>query len=536
MRTLLFLLPALLAASVPAAASTSAGAEVQVGLFYFLWHGEHGKDGPWDISKILAADPEAGKKPNGPMWGPWGANHHWGEALYGYYCADDEWVVRRHMKLIMQTGVDFLFFDATNTHIYEKNAKLVMRVLREYHDAGWVVPKVMFYTNTASGMTVRKIYDAVYRPGFAKEVWYKLDGKPAIVAKEEDCDAEARAFFTIVKSQWPNEASKKGGWPWMDFARPQRLFPGEKVAKSVMNVSVAQHPQLRFGDSAMYGEKGTRGRAFHNGANDPAPGAWKVGFNFQEQWNRAHEAKPDIVLVTGGNEWVAGRWHGYDSARPIQFVDCANAEYSRDIEMMRGGYGDNYFILLRDNVRKFKGIDDAPAAAPPMTPRRYRCFSDSAMPRDARGYGTNHYVNCTQRNAPKWLEVSHDEENVFFRIETQKPIVGKEGEGDFMRILVAGKAVNSLGETKIHGDEMTLKVSRKALNIPDGGFRLEFKFVDSTVPCRDPLDWYVYGVVEPLGRIPFVYRGNSENREHLDCGLRALRVVHGDDRPPRGGS
>ncbi len=96
---------------------------------------------------------------------------------------------------------------------------------------------------------------------------------------------------------------------------------------------------------------------------------------------------------------------------------------------------------------------------------------------------------------------------MFFRIETQKPIVGKEGEGDFMRILVAGKAVNSLGETEIHGDEMTLKVSRKALNIPDGGFRLEFKFVDSTVPCRDPLDWYVYGVVEPLGRIPFVYRG-----------------------------
>ena len=73
MRTLLFLLSALLAASVPA------GAVGQVGLFYFLWHGEHGKDGPWDISKILAADPEAWKKPNGPMWGPWGAYHHWGE-------------------------------------------------------------------------------------------------------------------------------------------------------------------------------------------------------------------------------------------------------------------------------------------------------------------------------------------------------------------------------------------------------------------------------------------------------------------------
>ena len=32
-----------------------------------------------------------------------------------------------------------------------------------------------------------------------------------------------RAFFTVVKSQWPNEKSKKGGWPWMDFSRPQRV-------------------------------------------------------------------------------------------------------------------------------------------------------------------------------------------------------------------------------------------------------------------------------------------------------------------------
>ena len=128
------------------------------------------------------------------------------------------------------------------------------------------------------------------------------------------------------------------------------------------------------------------------------------------------------------------------------------------------------------------------------------------MPRNHAGCGTN-YVNRTQRNAPEWIDVVHDEQSVTFTVKTQKPVVGKEGEGDFMRILVAGKAVNSIGETKIHGDEMTLKVSRKALNIPDGGFRFEFKFVDSTVPCRDPMDWYEYGVVEPLGRIPFVYAG-----------------------------
>ncbi len=492
----------------PATKPSPVEKERLVGMFYFLWLGEHGRKGPYDVTRILEADPDAGNKPDSALWGPWGAYHHWGEPLYGYYFSDDEWVVRRHMKLIMQAGVDFLFFDTTNAVTYEKNAKLVMRVLKEYHDAGWKVPKVMFYTHSASGKTVRRIYDAIYGPGFAKDVWFRLDGKPVIVAMEEDCSPEMREFFTIVKSQWPNERSKKGGWPWMDFSRPQRVFEGEKVAMSVMNVSVAQHPQLRFGDSAMYGEKGNRGRAFHDGANDPAPGAWTKGYNFQEQWNRAHEAKPDIVLVTGWNEWIAGRWRRQGCPeRPVMFVDCANAEYSRDIEMMRGGYGDNYFLQLRENVRRFKGMRDGVSANPPRRAKRYRCFADGGMPRDHAGYGTN-YVNRTQRNVPLWIEVSHDEKSVTFRVKTQKPVVGKEGDGDFMRILVDGKAVNALGETRIDGDEMTLKVPRKALGVAGGGeFGMDFKFVDSTEPCRDPLDWYDHGVVEPLGRLPFTYRG-----------------------------
>ena len=451
-----------------------------VGLFYFLWLGEHGGKGPYDVTKILKADPDAGKKPESALWGPWGAYHHWGEPLYGYYFSDDEWVVRRHMKLIMQAGIDFLFFDTTNAVIYKQNAMLVMRVLQEYHDAGWRIPKVMFYTNTASGKTVRRIYDAIYKLGFAKDTWFALDGRPVIVAKEEACDDETKAFFTIVKSQWPNERAKKGGWPWMDFTRPQRVFPGEK---------------------------GNWGRAFHNGANDPAPGAWTKGYNFQEQWNRAHEAKPDIVLVTGWNEWIAGRWRRKDRPdRPVMFVDCANFEYSRDIEMMRGGYGDNYFLMLRDNVRRFKGLSDDVAPNPPRSPKRYRCFADSGMSRNHAGYGTN-YVNLTQRNVPEWIEVSHDKAAVTFRVKTRHPVVGKDGEGDFMQILVDGKVVNGLGEMTVSGDTMRLTVPRTALGLKNGEFRFGFKFVDSTVACRNALDWYEYGVVEPLGRVEFIYIG-----------------------------
>ena len=491
---------------VAGAGRTVVEKERLVGIFYFLWLGAHGQHQPRDISKILADDPRAGYKPNDPVWGPVGFYHHWGEPLYGYYFSNDEWVVRRHMKLLMQANIDFLFFDTTNAVIYGDTAKLVMRVLQEYRDAGWKTPQVMFYTNTRSGWTVQQIYSKIYGPKFAPDTWFKLDGKPVIVAKEEECSPEMRKFFTIVKSQWPNEPSKLGGWPWMDFTRPQRLFPGEKVNRTVMNVSVAQHPQLRFGDSAMYGETANRGRAFHNGANDPAPGAWKQGYNIAEQWQRAFEVDPDIVLVTGWNEWIAGRWPGTPK-RPLLFVDCANYEYSRDIEMMRGGYGDNYFLQLVENVKRYKRLKDETPVTSPGQLRRFRCFADAGMPRNAPGSGTN-YVNRTQRNVPLEIAVSHTSAEVRFEVKTAKP-VSSDRAGDWMQILVDGKPVNGLGSATVSGSRYTLKVPRSKLGCAKGPFTLKFKFVDSTVPCRDPLDWYDHGVVVPLGRLPFVYLGTD---------------------------
>src|SRR5579871_5137468 len=44
-----------------------------VGIFYFLWHDEAGGrsphwDGPYDVARILAQDPDALKKPDSPLW------------------------------------------------------------------------------------------------------------------------------------------------------------------------------------------------------------------------------------------------------------------------------------------------------------------------------------------------------------------------------------------------------------------------------------------------------------------------------------
>ena len=40
------------------------------GIFYFLWLGQHGTGGPYDITKLLAANP------TNPAWGPVGDFHH----------------------------------------------------------------------------------------------------------------------------------------------------------------------------------------------------------------------------------------------------------------------------------------------------------------------------------------------------------------------------------------------------------------------------------------------------------------------------
>ena len=524
-----------------------------VGMFYFLWLGEHGRHKPYDISKIVAEDPQIGHKPASPLWGGHGVYHHWGEPFYGYYYSNDEWVVRKHMKLLMQADIDFLFFDTTNAAIYRDNAKLVMRVLQEYYDEGWKIPKVMFYTNTSSGLTVLDIYDSIYKSGYCKDTWFCMDGKPVIIAVKEECTPECREFFNIKMSQWPNEADKLGGWPWMDFTRPQRVFANLDGVDEVINVSVAQHPQIRFGDSVLYGETTNRGRAFHNGENDPDPDAWKYGYNFAEQFDRALETDPPIVLITGWNEWIAGYWAGIPE-RPVMFVDCANYEYSRDIEMMRGGYFDNYFMQLVSYVRRYKGVDETPVYPAvhsvsvewrksfDASPAVYDCFLDGDMHRHAEGQGGVIYANFTQRNVMDQIAVMHDKDSITFTIRTKDLISDPLGAGSWMKIFLNVKGgvgyqyvlnhhtrkdgTTTLGKVvgegddltcvdvpdmllryEVRGDVMKISVPRTVIGLDHDNFTLWFKVADSREKYHSIEDFYDKGDVAPLGRLNFVYRG-----------------------------
>ena len=516
-----------------------------VGLFYFLWLCS-GNEKLYDISKITAEDPEAGYKTDDPKWGGIGDMHYWGEPFYGYYSMSDEWVVRRHMKLIMEADVDFLFFDTTNAVVYEPVCHTVMKVLSEYAEEGFKIPKVMFYTNTRSGDTVERIYREFYKPGLYEASWFRLDGKPVIIAIPEECSPETREFFNIKLSQWPNEPTKQGGWPWMDFEKPQRVFEDLSGKPETINVSVAQHPQIRFGDSVLYGETTNCGRAWHDGANDGRANAYVFGYNFEEQARRALETAPPIVLVTGWNEWIAGRWQG-PPERPIMFVDCANYEYSRDIEMMRDGYFDNYYMQLISFVREYKGAKGVPAALPGETVN-YKGFRDGGFARHCEGWIPEiRFDNDTMRCSIENVAVRRSEGDLIFEMTADR-IPPREGAffnvfistgssagydfvvnymssgnkglvGRISRPLpdVSGNSlgrqcddltrVTVIGENKlsVEGNTVTVSVPESLLGLSKGS-EIWFKVCDSAVPYEKVDDFYDKGDVLPAGRPGFVYR------------------------------
>ncbi len=538
-----------------------------VGIFYFLWCGMHSSDKrPLDITRLLRADPEAGHKPDSEVWGPYSAMHHWGEPMFGYYYSEDEWVMRKHVEMLTHAGIDFLVFDTTNAVIYEPQAKMMLRLLSEYRKAGFNTPKAMFYTNTRSGYTAQLIYDRIYKQGYMSDSWFCADGKPLIIARESECSDEVRGFFTIKMSQWPNEPTKQGGWPWMDFERPQRVFENLKGEEEIINVSVAQHPQIHFGDSAMYGEDANRGRSFHNGSNDLSEGAWKHGYNFQEQWDRALETAPPYVFVTGWNEWIAGRWSGTPE-RPMSFVDCADLEFSRDIEPMKGGYFDNYYIQLIDNVRRYKGCE--PVIHQPQhitasvedsfarmydTPVVYRDFPRGAFPRDCDGYST-HYADASGRNEITEARCAHDGVKLYFYARTSSDIQRYDYHSTWMTLFLNVRNLsrpdmtpesaprwygyNYIANTyqftdyktalsvcressrtleadtfrecavlnyRFAGNELLIEIPKAAVGLgPDDMFRIDFKWADSRESITRMEDFYTKGDAAPIGRLNYIF-------------------------------
>ena len=536
-----------------------------VGLFYFLWMGEHGDWGIFDNTKILAEGGSAAKNANYSGWGPVGAMHFWGEPLYGYYYSKDKWVMRKHIEELTLANVDFLYVDATNGFPYINNALSLMSIMHEFNEQGYTAPKIVFYTHSSCVNTVTSIYNNIYAANKYPDTWFYIDGKPLIIAYQSECrsglSSAAYSFFSYREPQWPNEAQKTNGWPWMDFNYPQRVFTNNKGKAEAISVSVAQHnATVCFSDSAIYGNRTNRGRSYHNGKPGITEDSVLYGYNFDEQFTRAIEADVPYILVTGWNEWVAQRQDPKGGTKVI-FIDNCDIEYSRDLEPMKGGYFDNYYMQLINNIRKYKGT--APALV--QDTRKpidinggfdqwddilvtYTDPQGDTANRNSLSFGSVRLKDTSGNNDIVCSKIVYDKNNIYFYVQTAKNITAPVKDTSWMQLFInsdydggtgfygfdyiINQSVKSDGVStaakierdgdtyrtvseeeiryKVSGNKMMISVPLEAIGIKDcRDIMIAFKWADSDTNITTMEQMYTEGDAAPVGRLCYTFQNHK---------------------------
>ncbi len=416
-----------------------------VAMFYFLTGGSYGPNfrGPYDNSVILKEHPEAINEINNPAWGPEGAAHYWGKPLLGYYRSDDEWVLRKHAAMLANAGVDLLIFDCSNAVTYTNVYHKLFEVFTEIRREGGKTPQVAFlcpFSNFQGigARTSRFLYDDIYSKRLDPDLWFRWKGKPLLIADPGYVEKDLQDFFTLRSpvALYNVGATAPNQWGWLDIF-PQAVFPGPDAKAEEMAVGVAQNYNKIVNNTAPMSWPGALGRSYHNGATDTSPGAVNYGYNFSEQWEEALKKDPELIWVTGWNEWTAGKYPQWVRWKtpPVVFVDEFDQEHSRDIEPMEGGHGDDYYYQLVSYVRKYKGVRPLPLVVPaPISldgnfnewnSVQPTFYAGAAGPvhRDHLGEGiAGPYKNSTGRNQIVTAKVSYDAENIYFYVQTKEPI------------------------------------------------------------------------------------------------------------------
>ena len=550
--------------------------EKTVGIFYFLWQGQHGTSGPYDNYKIVQENPDAITSEK--AWlaaggGNQGAHHFWGEPLFGYYTSNDTWVMRKHCQMLTDAGVDYICFDVTNGFTYTAQVKKLIKVWYEYLEAGYDVPKLTFYTHSGSGSVINDLYKSLYNnkklnneyPRLA-ELWFNYEGKPMVIGNSSDGDLsdEAKAYFRIKADVWPNSYSNisDDAIPWMEFGRllSDDAVYGQNGKKEVVNVSIAQHNvTCMMSASAWYGYE-DRTRSWHDGANDKSEDAVLYGYNFAEQWEWAISVDPDMVFVTGWNEWVAQR-QAANSIGSIVFIDCCDPNTSRDAEPMNGLFGDNYYMQLMDYIRKYKGVADRVNVGEnieiditgsfdqwdnPAITAKYTDYANDTVNRSCKGFGNIKYTDETGRNDFVSIKTAKNADTLYFYAECSENITSSTDDNWMTLFINSGVEGNSLwannfdfavnlekpsgnevviskynsdgswtkvgtGKMKVEGTKIMIEVSRNILgNAGDNTvLDLQFKWADNYQKNEDgSLDvfsFYKNGDAAPFGRTTYVY-------------------------------
>ncbi len=550
----------------------------KVGIFYFLWHNGTSSEAIYDHSAAYA---EGGveKLEEVMTQGPVGFAHYWAEPYFGYYRSDDEWVLRKHANQLTAAGVDFVFFDFTNGNIYERNLITLLTVWNQMRIEGQQVPQVAFNLGKTDDLvqsSFTSLYSLLFSSDKFSDMIFKWEGKPLMLAPDsyvntlEDEVKEKFTFrecwaFTNESADWYSDTNGNGCWPWADIY-PQG--PGKSEDGEVEQMVV----MCGYWANGSAGTNG--GRSYANGKLPAGTGrnySFSIktsgqGLAFQEQFDYAIENDPEVIMITGWNEWWAGRWVGGDGTGqriaasyfvdvndPVKknyFVDCFSPEYSRDIEPVKGLFNDNYYYQMAQNIRAFKGTRSLQTAFGQKTidlaadisqwysvGPEYRDHIGDTAHRDCMSYvGQLHYTNTTGRNDFINAKVSVDGDSVYFMAECAANITGATGT-NWMNLFIDADANSSTGwygydyiinrsqngskcsvekfngtgwelssageaDFTVNGKYITVKVAKSVVSFSE---TFDFKWADNSVSDGDVMQFIDLGDTAPSERFNYRY-------------------------------
>ena len=546
-------------------------ADRRVGIFFFQANTGSRMKREYNMTEFLKTHPNF----HGFDANPPGENIYWAEPIWGYYDSEDPWVIRKQLILLADAGLDFLFTDCTNDSIHPKALTTLLNTAKALQNQGVRVPKVLFFLNTGYESKIEQLYAKFYaNPAYAS-LWFRWQGKPLLLSPRLTTSGRLKdpALLPTLQNTFTYRPTwalfdPKGDphkWRFMDHSPVHpALGPDGKVEETVVSKSIG----------------GPLWDAPQNGGVSSTPGHIPVlnaqylsaenprGLYFQEQWNEAEKTAAPILLVTGWNEWTAGVWHqagvvmlGRKTTTEGHIVDEFNMDFNRDLEPMKGGYEDNYYMQLVQNVRRYKGLRSPPAASPAVTLAmdgnmdswrglqpvyRHAVSVPGTKERDFRGNppGT-HYTNNSTRNEVSEAQVAHNAHLVFFRAHTAEPLTPPAGDNWMVLLL----DIDSDARTGWHGydfrincerrqgtrageletsverwdagrghwtpvgwahlyatqSDVELAVPRALLGFGKRAVSFDFKWTDNLPVEPDVMDFYTQGSVAPDGRFNYRY-------------------------------
>ena len=303
--------------------------------FYWTWHYNFISNTPHNVTEIMKEHPEIKNDFNHDLWRKkyYATSYFWNEPIYGYYTSTDKYVLRKQAEMLADAGIDFVAFDCTNGSFTWEPAYLALcEVWSEAREQGVKTPQIIFMLNFGpladTVVSLKSIYNRLYKKEAYKDLWFYWEGKPLIMAHPEclnqnnALEKEIYEFFTWrrnVASYFEDDKDDRY-WGWL-HVYPQAVYKNEDGTVEQVTVGIAQNADyVEWRLCAMNGPN-NMGRSYTNGeysysytyrnktikVDKNIENSMFYGLNFQQslilQSNRIRNN-----FVTGWNEWIMGRF------------------------------------------------------------------------------------------------------------------------------------------------------------------------------------------------------------------------------------